>query len=54
MEDRKAKVDEARRKKAEEEKKREEAAMEEKEREITRIRNLRQKKIQLEKTLAEG
>lgn len=54
MEERKAKVDEARRQKAEEEKKREEAAMEEKEREITRIRNLRQKKIQLEKTLAEG
>lgn len=40
MEERKAKVDEARRLKAEEEKKREEAAMEEKEREITRIRNL--------------
>lgn len=54
MEERKARVDEARRLKAEEEKRKEDEAIEEKEKEIGRIKNLRAKKIQLEKTLAEG
>ena len=54
MEERKARVEEARRLKAEEEKRKEDEALEEKEREINRIKNLRAKKIQLEKTLAEG
>lgn len=53
-EERKARVEEARRRKAEEETRKAEEAKAEEEKEIDRVRALRTKKAQLEKTLAEG
>merc|ERR1712165_214330 len=53
-EERKARVEEARRRKAEEETRKAEEAKAEEEKEIDRVRALRTKKAQLEKTLSEG
>lgn len=52
--ERKARVEEARRLKEEEDNRKAEEARLEKEKEIDRIKSLRAKKAQLEKTLAEG
>lgn len=54
MEERKELVEQAKREKAEEELRKADEAKLEKDREIDRIKDLRKKKIQLEKTLAEG
>jgi len=54
LEERKARVDEARRLRDEEKARKEEEAKAEKQREIDRIKELRVRKTQLEKTLSEG
>lgn len=54
LEERKAHVEEARRLRDEEKARKEEEAKAEKQREIDRIKQLREKKTQLEKTLSEG